>query len=93
MWSAASIAERRSRIFSAITACRDKGPASRRSRQFPLSGQCVVDRAAEPVDDFAGAWTPDQVIDVLIDGMGRGDFYLLCPDNEVTREIDIRRIQ
>jgi NAD(P)-dependent dehydrogenase (short-subunit alcohol dehydrogenase family) len=41
----------------------------------------------------AGAWTPDQVIDVLIDGMGRSDFYLLCPDNEVTREIDNRRIQ
>jgi NAD(P)-dependent dehydrogenase (short-subunit alcohol dehydrogenase family) len=40
----------------------------------------------------AGAWTPDQVIDTLIDGMNRGDFYILCPDNEVTREIDNRRI-
>ena len=25
-------------------------------------------------------------------GMGVGDFYILCPDNEVTREIDNRRI-
>jgi NAD(P)-dependent dehydrogenase (short-subunit alcohol dehydrogenase family) len=41
----------------------------------------------------AGAWTPDQVIDVLIDGLGSGDFYLICPDNEVTRAIDERRIQ
>ncbi len=40
----------------------------------------------------AGAWTPDQVIDMLIAGMNRGDFYILCPDNEVTREIDDRRI-
>jgi hypothetical protein len=24
--------------------------------------------------------------------MGAGDFYLLCPDNDVTREIDERRI-
>lgn len=40
----------------------------------------------------AGAWTADQVIDMLIDGMGRGDFYILCPDNEVAREIDNRRI-
>jgi NAD(P)-dependent dehydrogenase (short-subunit alcohol dehydrogenase family) len=40
----------------------------------------------------AGAWTPDQVIDMLVDGMGRGDFYILCPDNEVTREVDNRRI-
>lgn len=40
----------------------------------------------------AGAWMPDQVIDMLVEGMGRGDFYILCPDNEVTREIDNRRI-
>jgi NAD(P)-dependent dehydrogenase (short-subunit alcohol dehydrogenase family) len=39
-----------------------------------------------------GAWTPDQVVDMLIDGMGRGDFYILCPDNEVTRDVDNRRI-
>ena len=40
----------------------------------------------------AGAWTPDQVIDMLIAGMNQGDFYILCPDNEVTRAIDNRRI-
>jgi NAD(P)-dependent dehydrogenase (short-subunit alcohol dehydrogenase family) len=43
-------------------------------------------------DKPAGAWTPDQVIDMLVDGMSRGDFYILCPDNEVTREVDNRRI-
>ena len=40
----------------------------------------------------AGAWTADQVVDMLIEGMNQGDFYILCPDNEVTREIDNRRI-
>jgi NAD(P)-dependent dehydrogenase (short-subunit alcohol dehydrogenase family) len=40
----------------------------------------------------AGAWTPEQVIDMLVDGMGKGDFYILCPDNEVTRAIDERRM-
>ena len=40
-----------------------------------------------------GAWTPDQVITMLIDAMNAGDFYVLCPDNEVTREVDARRIQ
>ncbi|MDP1962648.1 MAG: SDR family NAD(P)-dependent oxidoreductase [Reyranella sp.] len=40
----------------------------------------------------AGAWTPDQVVDMLVSGMGVGDFYILCPDNEVTREVDNRRI-
>ena len=39
-----------------------------------------------------GAWAPGQVVDMLIDGMNRGDFYILCPDNEVTREVDNRRI-
>jgi NAD(P)-dependent dehydrogenase (short-subunit alcohol dehydrogenase family) len=39
-----------------------------------------------------GAWMPDQVVDMLIAGMNRGDFYIICPDNEVTREIDNRRI-
>jgi hypothetical protein len=40
----------------------------------------------------AGAWTPDQVVDMLIAGMGAGDFYIICPDNDVTRDIDNRRI-
>src|SRR5215470_6765705 len=39
-----------------------------------------------------GAWTPSQVVDMLIAGMNQGDFYILCPDNEVTRAIDERRI-
>jgi NAD(P)-dependent dehydrogenase (short-subunit alcohol dehydrogenase family) len=39
-----------------------------------------------------GAWTPDQVVDMLFEGMGRGDFYILCPDNDVTPAIDHRRI-
>ncbi|MEJ0020397.1 MAG: SDR family NAD(P)-dependent oxidoreductase [Acetobacteraceae bacterium] len=40
----------------------------------------------------AGAWLPEQVVDLLVEGMGRGEFYILCPDNEVTREVDARRI-
>lgn len=39
-----------------------------------------------------GAWMPDQVVDMLIEGMSRGEFYILCPDNDVTREIDNKRI-
>jgi short-subunit dehydrogenase len=39
-----------------------------------------------------GAWMPEQVVDMLIDGMNAGDFYILCPDNEVTRDVDNRRI-
>lgn len=39
-----------------------------------------------------GAWTPEQVVDELIAGIARDDFYILCPDNDVTRETDNRRI-
>jgi len=41
----------------------------------------------------AGAWTGEQVADALISAMGRGDFYILCPDNDVTRAMDEKRIQ
>jgi len=40
----------------------------------------------------AGAWTPAQVVDVMIEGVTRGDFYLWCLDNETTRALDARRV-
>ncbi len=39
-----------------------------------------------------GAWTPEQTVDFMLDGIGRGDFYILCPDNEVDRAMDEKRI-
>jgi NAD(P)-dependent dehydrogenase (short-subunit alcohol dehydrogenase family) len=39
-----------------------------------------------------GAWSPDQVADRLLQGLERGEFYILCQDNETTREQDERRI-
>jgi NAD(P)-dependent dehydrogenase (short-subunit alcohol dehydrogenase family) len=53
-----------------------------------FTGMTARGRSEKP----PGAWTPDQVIDMLVDSMARGDFYILCPDNEVTREVDNRRI-
>jgi NAD(P)-dependent dehydrogenase (short-subunit alcohol dehydrogenase family) len=41
----------------------------------------------------AAAWTADQVAEFLLAGLARGDFYILCPDNAVTREMDNRRMQ
>ncbi len=40
----------------------------------------------------AGAWTADQVIDFMLQGLAAGDFYILCPDNDVTRQMDNARI-
>ena len=39
-----------------------------------------------------GAWLPDQVIDFMVAGLEHGDFYILCPDDEVTLEMDRKRI-
>jgi len=41
----------------------------------------------------ASAWTPEQVIDFMLPAMARGDFYILCPDNDVTREMDEKRMR
>jgi NAD(P)-dependent dehydrogenase (short-subunit alcohol dehydrogenase family) len=40
----------------------------------------------------AGAWTPDQVADFMFEALDRGDFYILCPDNETERATDERRM-
>lgn len=40
----------------------------------------------------AGAWTPEQTVDFMLQSLEDGDFYILCPDNDVPRELDERRI-
>jgi len=40
-----------------------------------------------------GAWTPEHVIDFMLPALARGDFYILCPDNDVTRAMDEKRIR
>jgi NAD(P)-dependent dehydrogenase (short-subunit alcohol dehydrogenase family) len=55
---------------------------------FTFTGITAGARTEKP----AGAWTAEQVVDFLLASMARGDFYVLCPDNDVTRELDERRI-
>jgi NAD(P)-dependent dehydrogenase (short-subunit alcohol dehydrogenase family) len=40
----------------------------------------------------AGAWTPEQTVDFMVKSIEAGDFYILCPDNDVTRDLDEKRI-
>ena len=46
------------------------------------------DRPEKP----AGAWTPDQTADFFLDSLNKGDFYILCPDNDVDRATDEKRM-
>lgn len=41
----------------------------------------------------AGAWSSEQVVDELLAGIERKEFYIICPDNDVTRETDRKRMQ
>lgn len=39
------------------------------------------------------AWTPEDVIEFMLDGVANDDFYILCPDHETPRELDEKRIR
>jgi NAD(P)-dependent dehydrogenase (short-subunit alcohol dehydrogenase family) len=53
-----------------------------------FTGLTAASGAAKP----AGAWTPEQMVDFMLASLARGDFYILCPDNDVTRSLDEKRI-
>ncbi len=39
------------------------------------------------------AWSPEQVADELLTRVSAGDFYVICPDNDVTPAMDNARMQ
>jgi NAD(P)-dependent dehydrogenase (short-subunit alcohol dehydrogenase family) len=53
-----------------------------------FTGMTARGRTEKP----SGAWIPEQVVDFMVRAMAAGDFYIICPDNDVTRDIDNRRI-
>lgn len=55
---------------------------------FVFTGLTAKGRTEKP----DGAWTPEQTADFALDRIAAGDFYILCPDGEVTREMDEKRI-
>ena len=40
----------------------------------------------------AGAWTPEQVADYLYKKMEEDKFYVICPDNDVSEDLDKKRM-
>jgi NAD(P)-dependent dehydrogenase (short-subunit alcohol dehydrogenase family) len=40
----------------------------------------------------AGAWTPEQTVEFMVASIDAGDFYILCPDHDVSRALDEKRI-
>jgi len=39
-----------------------------------------------------GGWMPLETIDYLFDAVAAGKFYVICPDNDVTTDMDAKRI-
>ncbi len=55
---------------------------------FVFTGLNARGRSEKP----AAAWTPDETVGFMLDRLEAGDFYILCPDNDVPRQLDERRI-
>jgi hypothetical protein len=55
---------------------------------FVFTGLTAQGRSEKPV----AAWTPEQTVDFMIQRVEAGDFYVLCPDNDVPRKLDEKRI-
>ncbi|HWA48754.1 MAG TPA: SDR family NAD(P)-dependent oxidoreductase [Dongiaceae bacterium] len=55
----------------------------------------ITGRPADAPDSAKpkGAWTSDQTVDFMLERLAAGDFYILCPDNDVSHALDSRRIQ
>jgi NAD(P)-dependent dehydrogenase (short-subunit alcohol dehydrogenase family) len=55
---------------------------------FVFTPLAAGDAVAKP----SGAWTADQTVDFMLRRLALGDFYILCPDEEVDRAMDEKRI-
>ncbi|WP_314951067.1 SDR family NAD(P)-dependent oxidoreductase [Bradyrhizobium cosmicum] len=55
---------------------------------FVFTGLTAKGRTEKP----AGAWTPEQTVAFMLTRLEAGDFYILCPDNDVPRALDEKRM-
>lgn len=56
---------------------------------YTFTGMTSRGQAEKP----AAAWTADQVVDFMMDRIGEGAFYIICPDNDVDPATDASRIR
>ncbi|CAB3806176.1 1-deoxy-11-beta-hydroxypentalenate dehydrogenase [Paraburkholderia ultramafica] len=69
-------------------------PDCRISAHLLIPGFVFTELAARGrTEKPAGAWTPEQTVDFMMERLDSRDFYILCPDNDVPRSLDERRIQ
>jgi NAD(P)-dependent dehydrogenase (short-subunit alcohol dehydrogenase family) len=68
-------------------------PGSRVSAHLFIPGFVFTPLAAGGRSEKpAGAWTAEETADFMLARVEAGDFYILCPDNDVPRALDEKRI-
>jgi NAD(P)-dependent dehydrogenase (short-subunit alcohol dehydrogenase family) len=68
-------------------------PGSRLSAHLLIPGFVFTGLTAKGrVEKPAAAWTAEQTVDFMIERIDAEDFYILCPDNDVPRHLDQRRM-
>ena len=63
------------------------------SAHLLIPGYTFTGMTARAPEKPPAAWSAEQVVDFMVEAMGKGDFYILCPDNDVTREMDEKRVR
>jgi NAD(P)-dependent dehydrogenase (short-subunit alcohol dehydrogenase family) len=68
-------------------------PGCRLSAHLLIPGFVFTELTAKGrTEKPAGAWTPEQTVEFMMERLVGGDFYILCPDNDAPRPLDERRI-
>ena len=62
------------------------------SAHLLIPGFTFTDMTGRP-EKPAAAWSAEQVADFMFDRIEQGDFYILCPDNDVDRATDEKRMR
>lgn len=63
------------------------------SAHLLIPGFVFTELTAQGRTEMPGAaWTPEETVAFMLNRLERGDFYILCPDNDVPRALDERRI-
>lgn len=62
------------------------------SAHLLIPGYTFTGMTARSAEKPPAAWSPDQVVGFMLERLADGDFYILCPDNGVSRDVDEKRM-
>lgn len=62
------------------------------SAHLLIPGYTFTGMTARSAEKPPAAWSADQVVGFMLERLAQGDFYILCPDNDVSRDVDEKRM-